>query len=196
MLTKEKAFGPDPRKSYNYRELPIGATSIGVHGDVMKTGNWRTAARPVFKAKTPPCSEACPAGVDVRGFISLMKQGLFLEAYGLYMDENPFPALCGRVCYHPCEGACNRKDFEQAVGINALERFLDKFMVVNLNEDISQLAVDLLKRYRLNHGLLIADALIAATTISEDDSLVSKNQRDYRFIKGLRLLPYPNPFEK
>jgi NADPH-dependent glutamate synthase beta subunit-like oxidoreductase len=127
MVTKEKAFGPHPLKSYTYRELPIGATSIGIHDDTMKTGSWRTAVRPVLKVKTSPCNEACPAGVDVRGFISLMKQGLFLEAHKLYLEENQFPALCGRVCYHPCEDACNRKDFDQAVGINALERFLADF---------------------------------------------------------------------
>ena len=56
-----------------------------------------------------------------------MKQGLFQEAHSLYIEENPFPAICGRVCFHPCEGACNRKDFDQAVGINALERFLAEF---------------------------------------------------------------------
>ncbi|NNF99328.1 MAG: type II toxin-antitoxin system VapC family toxin [Desulfobacteraceae bacterium] len=79
--------------------------------------------------------------------------------------------------------------------LNALEHFLDRFEIVGINDNISQTAVDLLKRYRLSHGLLIADALIAATAISEDGSLVSKNQRDYRFIEPLRLLSYPNPFE-
>ena len=80
--------------------------------------------------------------------------------------------------------------------LNALEHFLDRFAIVNINDSISQTAVDLLKRYRLSHGLLIAVALIAATAISEDGSLVSKNQRDYRFIEPLHLLSYPNPFEQ
>lgn len=56
-----------------------------------------------------------------------MKQGLVLEAHSLYIEENPFPAICGRVCHHPCEDACNRKDFDQATGINAIERFLANF---------------------------------------------------------------------
>jgi 2-oxoacid:acceptor oxidoreductase delta subunit (pyruvate/2-ketoisovalerate family) len=127
MVAKTKAFGPDPRRSYTYRELPIGSTSIGLCEDLLKTGTWRTAIRPVLRTKTAPCMEGCPAGVNIRGFISLIKQGLFREAYNLYVDENPFPAICGRVCYHPCEGVCNRKDFDQAVGINALERLLADF---------------------------------------------------------------------
>ncbi|MFC1820690.1 FAD-dependent oxidoreductase, partial [Thermodesulfobacteriota bacterium] len=125
-MTTEKAFGPHPLKMHSYRELPTGAIAIGIHDDMMRTGNWRVF-RPVFKTKIPPCSEACPAGVDIRGFISLMKQGRFLEAHTLYTEENPFPAICGRVCYHPCEASCNRKDFDQAVGINATERFLADF---------------------------------------------------------------------
>jgi NADPH-dependent glutamate synthase beta subunit-like oxidoreductase len=125
-MTKEKASGPHIRKEYTYKDLPVGATSIGIHEDVIKTGIWRFI-RPVFKGKTPPCNEACPAGVDVRGFITLMKEERYDEAHQLYLEENPFPAICGRVCFHPCEGVCNRKDFDQAVAINALERFLADF---------------------------------------------------------------------
>jgi NADPH-dependent glutamate synthase beta subunit-like oxidoreductase len=127
-MMDERAQGPHAQKSYTYRELPIGSTSIGICDDVIKTGLWRFI-RPVIKTKTPPCSEACPAGVDIRGFLSLMKQGLFEEAYRLYVEENPFPSICGRVCFHPCESACNRKDFDKAVSINALERFVSDFEV-------------------------------------------------------------------
>jgi predicted nucleic acid-binding protein len=70
-----------------------------------------------------------------------------------------------------------------------LERFLRRFEVVNLNEAIADTAVALLRRYRLSHGLLIADALIAATALTVAVPLVTKNQRDYRFIEGLELLP-------
>ncbi len=73
-----------------------------------------------------------------------------------------------------------------------LERFLGRFEIVKLNEAISDRAIELLRDYRLSHGLLIADALIAATAIVIDAPLLSKNQRDYRFIQGLNLLPYPN----
>jgi hypothetical protein len=65
-----------------------------------------------------------------------------------------------------------------------------------LNEQISDTAVDLLRRYRLSHGLLIADALIAATTLAQGIPFVTRNERDYRFINGLRLLSYPKPFAR
>lgn len=75
--------------------------------------------------------------------------------------------------------------------LQKLERFLRRFQVVKLNEQGSDIAVDLIHRYRLSHGLLIADALIAATALVSGVPLLSKNQRDYRFITGLQLLPYP-----
>ncbi len=78
--------------------------------------------------------------------------------------------------------------------LRSLDKFLSRFRVVKLNEQTSEIAVDLLRRYRLSHGLLIADALIAATALSQGIPLVTKNERDYRFIAELRLLPYPRPF--
>jgi hypothetical protein len=77
--------------------------------------------------------------------------------------------------------------------LRALDKFLNRFQVISLNERMSDAAVDLLRRYRLSHGPLIADAFIAATALVLDIPLVSKNQRDYRFIAGLTLLRYPNP---
>ena len=79
--------------------------------------------------------------------------------------------------------------------LQALERFLKRFQVIKVNEAITDIATDLLKQYRLSHGLLIADALIAATAITLSVPFVSKNQRDYRFISNLNLLPYPNPLQ-
>jgi predicted nucleic acid-binding protein len=78
--------------------------------------------------------------------------------------------------------------------LRAVERFLLRFQLFKLDDRISDGAIDLLRRYRLSHGLLIADALIASTALSVELPFVTKNQRDYRFITGLRLLPYPQPF--
>jgi predicted nucleic acid-binding protein len=72
-----------------------------------------------------------------------------------------------------------------------LNNFLKKFLVIKIDGEVSDRAVDLLNQYRLSHGLLIADALIAATVLVHDAQLASKNQRDYRFIEGLYLLDYP-----
>ncbi len=78
--------------------------------------------------------------------------------------------------------------------LGTVESFLRRFQIIRLNEQISDTAVDLLRSYRLSHGLLIADALIAATAIYLDEPFVTKNQRDYRFIEKLNLLSYPQPF--
>jgi predicted nucleic acid-binding protein len=74
-----------------------------------------------------------------------------------------------------------------------IERFLQRFQILKLTEQISDIALALLGRYRLSHGLAIPDALIAATAITSKYPLISKNQKDFRFVKGLQLLPYPPP---
>ncbi|UXE63030.1 MAG: type II toxin-antitoxin system VapC family toxin [Woronichinia naegeliana WA131] len=75
--------------------------------------------------------------------------------------------------------------------LRTLEKFLQQFDVVTIDPPISDKAVDLLRLYRLSHCLLIADGLIAATAIIWNYPFISKNQRDYRFIQNLNLLPYP-----
>jgi predicted nucleic acid-binding protein len=72
-----------------------------------------------------------------------------------------------------------------------VEKFLRRFQLIKLSESISDTAVDLLRQYRLSHGLLIPDALIAATALVFGVPFISKNQRDYRFLAGLNLLAYP-----
>ena len=75
--------------------------------------------------------------------------------------------------------------------LRTLEKFLQQFDVIRIDQPISDKAVNLLRLYRLSHGLLIADGLIAATAIMENYPFITKNQRDYRFIQNLNLLPYP-----
>lgn len=86
------------------------------------TGSWRYI-RPRYQDKTPPCNQGCPAGNDIEQFLSLVSEGKYQEAFHVLTEENPFPSVCGRVCYHPCETACNRSQFDRPVAINALERF-------------------------------------------------------------------------
>ncbi|HUK57005.1 MAG TPA: NAD(P)-binding protein [Nitrospiria bacterium] len=87
------------------------------------TGMWRTE-RPVYVDRLPPCNHACPAGEDIQGWLYPAEEGKYKEAWEVLMLDNPFPALHGRVCYHPCETACNRAQLDEAVGIHAVERFL------------------------------------------------------------------------
>jgi 2-oxoacid:acceptor oxidoreductase delta subunit (pyruvate/2-ketoisovalerate family) len=103
-------------------DLPLSPISSG---DMRwnRTGTWRYI-RPKYEDKTPPCNAACPAGVDIPMFIGLVEKGKYEEAWNVIREENPFPGVCGRVCFHPCESLCNRAHFDEALTINALERFV------------------------------------------------------------------------
>ncbi len=72
----------------------------------------------------PPCNQTCPAGENIQAWLSLAQEGKLEEAWQVIMADNPLPAVCGRVCYHTCEGQCNRTNIDSAVSIHAVERFL------------------------------------------------------------------------
>ncbi|MCL6591478.1 MAG: FAD-dependent oxidoreductase [Firmicutes bacterium] len=78
-----------------------------------------------------PCQNACPAGVNVPGYIALISAGKFREAYNLVRKENPFPAVCGRVCTHPCESKCRRAQLDEPLSIADLKRFVADFVLKN-----------------------------------------------------------------
>jgi 2-oxoacid:acceptor oxidoreductase delta subunit (pyruvate/2-ketoisovalerate family) len=88
-----------------------------------KTGSWRTE-RPVYVHRQAPCCQGCPAGEDPQAWLYPAEEGDYEAAWREIVKENPFPAVMGRVCYHPCETACNRAQLDEAVGINSVERFL------------------------------------------------------------------------
>jgi NADPH-dependent glutamate synthase beta subunit-like oxidoreductase len=88
-----------------------------------KTGSWRTK-RPVYVDRLPPCNHACPAGENIQGWLFHAESGDYQAAWRKLVEDNPMPAVMGRVCYHPCEGACNRGKLDESVGINSVERFL------------------------------------------------------------------------
>ena len=87
------------------------------------TGNWRTM-RPVYADHLPPCNQACPAGENIQAWLYHAEEGAYEQAWQQLMQDNPMPAIHGRVCYHPCESACNRGHLDEAVSIHAVERFL------------------------------------------------------------------------
>jgi NADPH-dependent glutamate synthase beta subunit-like oxidoreductase len=90
-----------------------------------KTGSWRTE-RPVYLDRLPPCNNACPAGENIQQWLYDAEEGSggYESAWRQIMADNPLPAIMGRVCYRPCETACNRGQLDTAVGINSVERFL------------------------------------------------------------------------
>jgi 2-oxoacid:acceptor oxidoreductase delta subunit (pyruvate/2-ketoisovalerate family) len=88
-----------------------------------KTGSWRDE-RPVYVDRLPPCNNACPAGENIQQWLYHAESGDYETAWRRLVEDNPLPAIMGRVCYHPCETACNRVQLDEAVGINSVERFL------------------------------------------------------------------------
>ena len=80
--------------------------------------------RPVYVDLLAPCNQACPAGEDIQAWLGQAQAGRYREAWETLVRDNPLPAVHGRVCYHPCEGSCNRGELDSPVGIHAVERFL------------------------------------------------------------------------
>ena len=90
------------------------------------TGNFRFY-RPVFRDKTPPCNHACPTGEQIQKYLDHVKHDRYLDGYLTIAEDNPMPSVTGRVCYHPCETACNRAAHDEPIGIRGVERFLGDF---------------------------------------------------------------------
>ncbi len=88
-----------------------------------KTGSWREE-RPVYVHRMPPCNHGCPAGENIQQWLYHAESGDYEAAWRELVKDNPLPAVMGRVCYHPCETACNRAQLDEAVGIHGVERFL------------------------------------------------------------------------
>ena len=101
---------------------PFTAVSFGnsLH---FKTGTQRSE-RPIFINKVAPCRQACPIGIDIPVALHHASQGDLDQALSIYLRENPLPGVCGRVCYHPCEAECNRREFDEPINIRSLERFI------------------------------------------------------------------------
>jgi len=106
------------------REKPFAITLDPATSLLNQTGNWRSGEMPLYLDRLPPCNNACPAGENTQAWLALAEESDYEGAWRKIMEENPFPGTMGRVCYHPCETACNRVQLDEAVGINAVERFL------------------------------------------------------------------------
>ena len=87
------------------------------------TGSWRVE-KPEYVHRMPPCNSACPAGENIQNWLYIAEDGSYEAAWRALIIDNPFPAIMGRVCYHPCQNVCNRSELDEAVGINSVERFL------------------------------------------------------------------------
>ncbi|MHB1070332.1 MAG: NAD(P)-binding protein [Gemmatimonadaceae bacterium] len=88
---------------------------------VTRTGSWKYK-RPAYHDRVAPCNAGCPVGIDIEGYLNLLREGRVDDARDLLLAENPLPAVTGRVCHHPCENTCNRRTLDGAVAIHAVER--------------------------------------------------------------------------
>ena len=104
-------------------ERPFAITLDVGSSHANRTGSWRVE-RPVYVDRLPPCNDACPAGENIQEWLYQAEPGDYETAWRHLVEDNPFPAVMGRICFHPCETACNRAQLDEAVGINAVERFL------------------------------------------------------------------------
>ncbi len=108
---------------------PVSVPSEFERGLAERTAVYRSFAQAVpnafviDKRGVAPCKNACPAGIHVQGYVALIAEGRFREAYDLIQEQMPFPGVCGRVCHHPCEVACRRGDKDEPVSIEFLKRF-------------------------------------------------------------------------
>ncbi len=93
-----------------------------------RTGSWKYI-RPSYHDRVAPCNAGCPVGIDIEGYMNLLREGRVVEAGELLLDENPMPAVTGRVCDHPCEASCNRRHFDESVSIHAVERMLGDLLL-------------------------------------------------------------------
>jgi 2-oxoacid:acceptor oxidoreductase delta subunit (pyruvate/2-ketoisovalerate family) len=104
-------------------ERPFAITLDVGSSHANRTGSWRVE-RPIYVDRLPPCNDACPAGENIQEWLYQAEPGDYERAWRQLVEDNPFPAVMGRICFHPCETACNRAQLDEAVGINAVERFL------------------------------------------------------------------------
>jgi NADPH-dependent glutamate synthase beta subunit-like oxidoreductase len=101
------------------------------------TGNFRFY-RPVYRDKTPPCNNACPTGEQIQKYMDYVKHDRYLDGYVTILEDNPMPSVTGRVCYHPCETACNRAEHDEPIGIRSVERFLGDYGLALPEDPIKQ----------------------------------------------------------
>ena len=115
----QKCSTVDPKISDAYhsdKEIPWDPKSYNV--------NYRTNRTDVMPSGTAPCKASCPAHIPVQGYLKLAGEGRYTEALELIKKENPFPAVCGRICNKPCEAACSRASIDDAVAIDDVKKFI------------------------------------------------------------------------
>lgn len=105
------------------RQINTGAWAAPGTTEANPTGTWRFE-RPEHRHRAAPCHSHCPAGEDPQAYIAALQESRTQQAWEILVAANPLPAITGRVCHHPCEVGCNRKDIDEAIAIHGIERHL------------------------------------------------------------------------
>src|SRR5206468_294545 len=154
--------------------------------DLFPTGNWR-AIRPVYRDKMPPCNNACGTNEKIQGYLDLVKRGKYLDAYALIKEDMPFPSVTGRVCYHPCEQACNRGKYDEAISIRAVERFLGDLGQA-LTRDVVNAGAPNGKEVTWDDLKKHYDACVLAVGLTEPNSVRADGEQKDGVLYGLPFL--------
>ncbi len=128
-LEKEQTFVNEERCTLCGKCLEKCPVEMDQGGKAMRSNGRTSLPGRVYidKRKKPLCQDSCPLGVNAQGYIALAKQGKYAEALSLVRRDNVLPAICGRICTHPCEDACRRGDLDEAVSIRAIKRYLTDY---------------------------------------------------------------------
>ena len=126
-------------------------------------------ARPNIERETPICQETCPVHIDIRRYIGLVAEGKYAEALAVIREKNPLPAICGRVCNHPCEDACNRGWQDEPLSIDAIKRFVADWETVLKRE--GKLVWPSPPKHTRKEGVAIVGAGPAGLTVAHDLAL-------------------------
>jgi len=126
-------------------------------------------ARPNIERETPICQETCPVHIDIRRYIGLVAEGKYAEALAVVREKNPLPAICGRVCNHPCEDACNRGRQDEPLSIDAIKRFVADWETVLKRE--GKLVWPSPPKHTRKEGVAVVGAGPAGLTVAHDLAL-------------------------
>ncbi len=126
----------------NRKEMPVTALSVPTVGSAGKTGFWRDF-RPVWIELISPCTYNCPAHNNIPKIFEQIRNGKIEEAAKILLETNPFPSITGRVCPHFCEQNCNRSEYDEAISIRAVERFLgDQILEKKTKSDFLEISAE------------------------------------------------------
>jgi NADPH-dependent glutamate synthase beta subunit-like oxidoreductase/coenzyme F420-reducing hydrogenase delta subunit len=117
----------------NAAPSPRETKSGGFAGGALLVPSLQPEPLPIRRIEPAPCTQACPAGVNVKAYVSLIAEERFAEALEIIRRRCPLPGICGRVCHHPCEEACRRGSIDEPIAIRSLKRF-----VADLGRDFPQ----------------------------------------------------------